>query len=91
MWRGVLTVLEKDLRIEWRTKESLASFVVLGVLLVVIFSVASAANPRLPSSSTTISAGRTRAISACSRTATSGRTNACMTASSTTLAASLPR
>jgi len=40
MWRGVLTVLEKDLRIEWRTKESLASFVVLGVLLVVIFSVA---------------------------------------------------
>src|SRR5262249_13460664 len=40
MWRGALAVLEKDLRIEWRTKESLASFVVLGVLLVVIFSVA---------------------------------------------------
>ena len=30
MWSGVLAVLEKDLRIEWRTKESLASFVVLG-------------------------------------------------------------
>jgi heme exporter protein B len=40
MLRGVLAVLRKDLRIEWRTKESLASFVVLGVLLVVIFSVA---------------------------------------------------
>jgi heme exporter protein B len=40
MWRGVLTILRKDLRIEWRTKESLAGFVVLGVLLVVIFSVA---------------------------------------------------
>jgi len=40
MWRGVLAILRKDLRIEWRTKESLAGFVVLGVLLVVIFSVA---------------------------------------------------
>ncbi len=40
MLRGALAVLRKDLRIEWRTKESLASFVVLGVLLVVIFSVA---------------------------------------------------
>ncbi len=40
MLRAVLAVLRKDLRIEWRTKESLASFVVLGVLLVVIFSVA---------------------------------------------------
>jgi heme exporter protein B len=40
MWRAVLAVVRKDLRIEWRTKESLASFVVLGVLLVVIFSVA---------------------------------------------------
>jgi heme exporter protein B len=38
--RGILAVLRKDLRIEWRTKESLASFAVLGVLLVVIFSVA---------------------------------------------------
>src|SRR5262249_61075585 len=40
MGRGVLAVLRKDLRIEWRTKESLAGFVVLGVLLVVIFSIA---------------------------------------------------
>src|SRR5499425_2825501 len=40
MARGILAVLRKDLRIEWRTKESLASFAVLGVLLVVIFSVA---------------------------------------------------
>jgi len=40
MWRGILAILRKDLRIEWRTKESLAGFVVLGVLLVVIFSVA---------------------------------------------------
>src|SRR4029453_7838213 len=40
MARGILAVLRKDLRIEWRTKESLASFGVLGVLLVVIFSVA---------------------------------------------------
>jgi heme exporter protein B len=40
MGRGILAVLRKDLRIEWRTKESLASFAVLGVLLVVVFSVA---------------------------------------------------
>jgi heme exporter protein B len=40
MARGILAVLRKDLRIEWRTKESLASFAVLGVLLVVVFSVA---------------------------------------------------
>jgi heme exporter protein B len=40
MTRGILAVLQKDLRIEWRTKESLASFAVLGVLLVVVFSVA---------------------------------------------------
>jgi heme exporter protein B len=40
MLRGALAVLRKDLRIEWRTRESLASMVVLGVLLVVIFSVA---------------------------------------------------
>ena len=40
MLRGVLAIVRKDLRIEWRTKESLASFAVLGVLLVVIFSVA---------------------------------------------------
>lgn len=40
MLRGALAILRKDLRIEWRTRESLASMVVLGVLLVVIFSVA---------------------------------------------------
>lgn len=40
MLRGILAVVRKDLRIEWRTKESLAGFVVLGVLLVVVFSVA---------------------------------------------------
>jgi heme exporter protein B len=40
MLRGALAVLRKDLRIEWRTRESLASMVVLGVLLVVVFSVA---------------------------------------------------
>jgi heme exporter protein B len=40
MLRGALAVLRKDMRIEWRTSESLASMVVLGVLLVVIFSVA---------------------------------------------------
>lgn len=37
---GALAILRKDLRIEWRTKESLSSFVVLGVLLLVVFSVA---------------------------------------------------
>src|SRR5215472_12485477 len=40
MLRGMLAIVRKDLRIEWRTKESLAGFVVLGVLLVVVFSVA---------------------------------------------------
>jgi len=46
MIRGVLAVLRKDLRIEWRTKESLAGFVVLGVLLVVVFSVALDPSPQ---------------------------------------------
>ena len=40
MLRGALAVLRKDLRIEWRTRESLASMVVLGVLLVLVFNVA---------------------------------------------------
>ncbi len=40
MIRDAITIVAKDLRIEWRTKESLASFVVLGVLLVVVFTVA---------------------------------------------------
>jgi heme exporter protein B len=38
--RGAGAILLKDLRIEWRTKESLASVVVLGVLLLVVFTVA---------------------------------------------------
>ena len=38
--RGTLAILAKDLRIEWRTRESLASVFVLGVLLLVVFSVA---------------------------------------------------
>ncbi len=38
--RGAVAILLKDLRIEWRTRESLASVVVLGVLLLVVFAVA---------------------------------------------------
>jgi heme exporter protein B len=38
--RHALAILLKDVRIEWRTRESLASVFVLGVLLVVVFSVA---------------------------------------------------
>jgi heme exporter protein B len=38
--RRTLAILAKDLRIEWRTRESLASVLVLGVLLVVVLIVA---------------------------------------------------
>jgi heme exporter protein B len=38
--RGALTILRKDLRIEWRTRESIANMFVLGVLLLLILSVA---------------------------------------------------
>lgn len=38
--RGALAILLKDLRIEWRTRESLASVFVLAVLLLVVFTVA---------------------------------------------------
>ena len=38
--RGALAILLKDVRIEWRTRESVASVFVLGVLLLVVFSVA---------------------------------------------------
>ncbi len=38
--RGALAILAKDLRIEWRTRESLASVFVLGVLLVIVLAVA---------------------------------------------------
>jgi len=43
--RGALAILRKDLRIEWRTHESLSSVFVLGVLLLVVFSVAYDAPP----------------------------------------------
>src|SRR5262245_7839748 len=42
---AALTILRKDLRIEWRTRESLSSVFVLGVLLLVVFSVAHDAPP----------------------------------------------
>ena len=38
--RGALAILSKDLRIEWRTRESLASVFVLGVLLLIVLAVA---------------------------------------------------
>jgi len=38
--RAALAILRKDLRIEWRTKESLSSLIVLGVLLLVALTVA---------------------------------------------------
>lgn len=38
--RAALAILRKDLRIEWRTKESLSSLLVLGVLLLVALTVA---------------------------------------------------
>jgi heme exporter protein B len=38
--QGTLAILKKDLRIEWRTRESISSVVVLAVLLLVVFTVA---------------------------------------------------
>lgn len=38
--RAALVILKKDLRIEWRTKESLASYGTLGVLLLIVFAFA---------------------------------------------------
>jgi len=38
--RHAFAILMKDVRIEWRTRESVASVFVLGVLLLVVFSVA---------------------------------------------------
>ncbi len=43
--RAALAILRKDLRIEWRTRESLASMLVLGVLMLVIFCLAHDAPP----------------------------------------------
>jgi heme exporter protein B len=37
---SAFTILAKDLRIEWRTRESLASMLVLGILLLLVFAVA---------------------------------------------------
>ena len=38
--RAALAILRKDLRIEWRTRESVSGLVALGVLLLVVFTIA---------------------------------------------------
>src|ERR1700732_1679569 len=38
--RDALVILQKDLRIEWRTRESMSTVFVLGVLLLVLLTVA---------------------------------------------------
>jgi heme exporter protein B len=38
--RAALAILRKDLRIEWRTRESISSLVALGILLLVVFTIA---------------------------------------------------
>jgi len=43
--RDALAILAKDLRIEWRTREGLSSVFVLGVLLVVVLTVAHDPSP----------------------------------------------
>jgi len=45
MIRSALAILGKDLQIEWRTRESLSSVIVLGILLVVVFTIAHDAPP----------------------------------------------
>ena len=37
---AALAILKKDLRIEWRTRESVSSLVALGILLLVVFTIA---------------------------------------------------
>jgi heme exporter protein B len=37
---AALAILRKDLRIEWRTRESISSLIALGVLLLVVFTIA---------------------------------------------------
>lgn len=37
---AALAILRKDLRIEWRTRESISSLVALGILLLVVFTIA---------------------------------------------------
>lgn len=43
--RATLAILAKDLRIEWRTRESVSSVFVLGVLLLVVLTIAHDAPP----------------------------------------------
>ena len=43
--RAALAILRKDLRIEWRTRESVSSLVALGVLLLVVFTIAQDPTP----------------------------------------------
>jgi len=43
--RAALVILQKDLRIEWRTRETLATILALGVVLVVVLAVAHDARP----------------------------------------------
>src|SRR3989475_12413359 len=43
--RDALVILAKDLRIEWRTREGLSSVFVLGVLLLVVLTVAHDPSP----------------------------------------------
>jgi len=38
--RAALSILRKDLRIEWRTRESVSTLLALGVLLLVVFTIA---------------------------------------------------
>lgn len=45
--RAALTILAKDLRIEWRTKESVTTVAVLAVLLLVVFSFAHDPTPEV--------------------------------------------
>jgi heme exporter protein B len=45
MMRDALAILEKDLRIEWRTRESVSTVFVLGVLLLVVLTVAHDPSP----------------------------------------------
>jgi heme exporter protein B len=43
--RAALVILQKDLRVEWRTRETLATILALGVVLVVVLAVAHDARP----------------------------------------------
>jgi heme exporter protein B len=45
MIAAALAILRKDLRIEWRTRESVSGLVVLGILLLVVFTIAHDPDP----------------------------------------------